>query len=84
MITIVDVMRDEGYEPLPEVTWPLGNMAREYYEQQCGELPLKQLRTKTYGHGSHCFAVYPEWMREPITRMIRQFKTESARQMELF
>ena len=83
-ITIIDVCRDLDVEPYNEMTWSVGNIVRDYYEARYGALPEKDLRTKTSGGGSHCFAVYPEHMRATIERVILAHQTERARQGELF
>jgi hypothetical protein len=83
-LTVIDVMRDLGLEPTPEVTWPVGAIVRDLYEQRYGCLPEKKLRPKTSGEGTHCFAVYPTSMRPEIEKVIRAHQTEAARQMVLF
>jgi hypothetical protein len=83
-ITIIDVCRDERIEPVPELTWAVGARVREIYEMRYGMLPAKDLRTKTGGGGSHCFAIYPENMRATIVKILHEFNTERQRQGELF
>lgn len=80
-ITVVDVMRDMKIEITPELSWTVGTAVRELWMQQNGGLlPEKELRTKTSGHGSHCFAVYPESFRGKIEGIVRYYKTEKTRQ----
>jgi hypothetical protein len=82
-ITVVDVCRELDVEPEPDLTWSVGNLMREWYESHVGELPRKELRSKTYGSGSHCFAVYPEKMREKIASLILAHGAEQSRQIGL-
>lgn len=82
-ITVVDVCRELKIEPLPKLTWPVGARVRDFYEYMYGRPPLKKLRTKTIGKGSHCFAVYPHTMWEHIVHIIRMHQTEEQRQGEL-
>lgn len=84
MITVVDVIRDMGIEPEPNLTWAVGAAVRDLYEDKNGRLPEKRLRTKTDGHGSHCFAVYPESMRPEIEKIVGLFETNNKRQGTLF
>lgn len=83
-ITIIDVMRELRVEPVPELTWSIGAAVRDYYERLHGRAPEKELRTKTCGAGSHCFAIYPQDMRPKIVSIIRLHQLESQRQGELF
>jgi hypothetical protein len=48
------------------------------------ELPDKELRGKTKGPGSHCFAVYPESFVPTIDAIIDKFRLMSASQKDLF
>jgi hypothetical protein len=82
-ITIIDVMRELKIEPVPELTRSVGATVREMYERRFGVPPEKDLRTKTCGAGSHCFAVYPAHLRPDITSIIPMHQTESQRQGEL-
>ena len=83
-ITVIDVCRELQIEPTPALTWPVGNAVRDLYEQRYGCLPEKDLREKTNGTGSHCFAIYPEGMRNDIERIIRLHDWERQRQGDLF
>lgn len=83
-ITIVQVCRDLGVEPTPELTWSVGMRVRDLYERRYGALPEKDLRPKTNARGSHCFAVYPEHMRPDIARVIKAHAWERRRQGDLF
>lgn len=72
-ITIIDVCRQEKVEPVPALTWAVGAQVAALYERRYGRLPSKDLRTKTNGSGSHCFAVYPLRMRDEIANIIKMF-----------
>lgn len=80
MITVIDVCRAMRVEITPQVSWSVGAQARGLYAQRTGRLPEKDLRQKTSGGGSHCFAVYPDWMRPEIEQIIRAHKVEDQRQ----
>jgi len=83
-LTVMDVFRDLGLEPEPAVSWAVGGAVRRLYEAETGGLPPKELRQKTNGHGSHCFAAYPESWRSRIEGVIKQHQTQAARQGALF
>ena len=83
-ITIIDVMRELRIEPTPELSWSIGAAVRDYFERLYGRLPEKELRTKTSGGGSHCFAIYPQEMKSKIINIIHLHQLESQRQGELF
>jgi len=83
-ITIVDVLHDLRIEPTPTLTWAVGAAVRDLYESRYGCLPEKDLRNKTNGPGTHCFAIYPESMRAEIVQVIHHHQTEAQRQGELF
>jgi hypothetical protein len=83
LITVIDVCRELDVEPRPDMTWSVGNLMREWYESNVGELPRKELRNKTYGGGSHCFAVYPQAMRQKIASLILAHDIEQSRQGRL-
>jgi hypothetical protein len=83
-ITVIEVMREMGVEPAPDVSTAIGNRVRDEYEALYGVLPPKALRPKTNGGGSHCFAVYPVEMKPTIERVVREHGAEAARQGSLF
>lgn len=82
-ITVIDVCRDLKVEPLPRLTWPVGARVRDLYEYIYGRPPMKKLRTKTIGKGSHCFAIYPHHMWDAIASIVRMHEVEAAAQGEL-
>jgi hypothetical protein len=83
-ITVLDVMRAMKVEITPAISWSVGARVREAYRTRIGMDPPKALRTKTGGGGSHCFAVYPEDMREEIERIVRSHDAQTATQGSLF
>jgi hypothetical protein len=81
MITVIGVCREMGVEPYPEMTWSVGAAVRDEYVRRFGRLPDKRLGRKTYeDKGSHCFAVYPEDMKDFIKEEIGRHTIELARQ----
>ena len=87
LITIIDVMRARNVEPTSELTWAVGAEVRDEWERRHGALPDKDLRRKTNGGGTHCFAVYPVTFWPVIEGIILAFQmrqqTEALQQMEL-
>jgi hypothetical protein len=77
------IFRELGVEPEPHATWAVGAAAREKYRERFGQLPPKELRPKTNGGGSHCFATYPESMRAEIEALVRAVAAQAARQGSL-
>lgn len=57
--TVIDLIREQGFEPASPLSWEIGAAVRDAYERAHGALPEKDLRPKTSGTGSHCFACYP-------------------------
>ena len=71
--TVIDVMRDMGIkDPDKGLTWTVGDMVKNKWFEIHGQLPEKQLRPKTNGPGSHCFAVYPPAFQPEIKRIIQR------------
>jgi hypothetical protein len=65
-------------------SWTIGAMVRDAWVLEHSELPDKELRGKTKGPGSHCFAVYPESFVPTIDAIIDKFRLMSASQKDLF
>lgn len=84
MITVIEVFKSMGLEPSPDVTWPVGAAVRDRFLKRYGRLPSKELRPKTSGHGSHCFAVYPDDWRPLIVDIIKKARATKAAQSDLF
>lgn len=75
MITVIDVIREWGIEPTRRMTVTVGTVVREQWrDKNNGELPLKALRPKTNGKGSHCIAVYPDEWRTIILDAIANYQ----------
>lgn len=84
-ITVIDVFNALRIEPVPKITWAVGNAVRDLYKSRNNnELPPKALRQKTNADGTHCFATYPTSYFKDIERIIRRYKVEEQRQGELF
>ena len=84
MITVVDVIRGMRLEPTPRLTWSVGTRVQKIYRRRFGYQPPKVLGEKTSGDGgSHCFAVYPVAMRKEIESIVREYRSDAARQVEL-
>lgn len=84
MITVLDVIRDLGLEPEKGLSWTVGNVVREKYKQKTGRLPKKELRPKTNGGGSHCFAVYPDSWYQTIREEVERQETFRASQISMW
>ena len=69
--TVIDICRALGYEPVPPLIWQIGAAVRDDYAGIVGALPMKGLRQKTSGLGSHCFALYPPEYRPRAASLIR-------------
>lgn len=53
--------------------WKAGNVIRDLWladPRSRGKLPVKELRPKATGRGSHCFAVYPAWFVSAIDEVV--------------
>jgi hypothetical protein len=61
----------------------IGAAVAAAWEWQTGTPPLKDLRNKKKGPGSHCFALYPEAFRPRIELIIRGYKPPDADQLSL-
>jgi|APGre2960657505_1045072.scaffolds.fasta_scaffold16614_3 hypothetical protein len=83
-ITVIDVMKKLGVEITNELSWSVGADVRALWEESRGREPDKELRAKTSGAGSHCFAVYPVSFASTIEGVIKAHKADAARQMSLF
>lgn len=81
--TLIDVFRLLKIEPLKESTWPAGAACRDAFEKVYGHPPEKELRTKTAGVGSHCFAVYPWEFFGKAAEIVKMFNLERERQLQL-
>jgi hypothetical protein len=83
-VTVHDVAKDMGVE-LDDVTaWSVGAQVAAAWGWQSGTPPLKDLRTKKKGAGSHCFALYPPAFRKRMELIIRAYRPPGADQLALF
>ena len=77
-----------GIEATNEFSWIVGALVRDRYETIVGEKPMKALRVKTRGAGSHCFAVYPPEFLDEADKIISgtaiKMQQERDRQGNLF
>jgi hypothetical protein len=64
-ITVPQVARAMNVDLQPREAWSVGSTIASMYQDRVGHLPTKDLRPKTTGAGSHCFAIYPpHWEKE--------------------
>lgn len=84
MVTIIDVARSMGVEMSKEVSWEVGTACANKYREIYGTQPMKDLRTKTSGGGTHCFAIYPQTFVPIIKAAIEAAGAERDRQESLF
>lgn len=70
--SVIEVMQSMGIKPNKQLSWTVGSTTRAKWEKTYGRLPDKELRPKTNGNGSHCFAVYPGWFKKEIKRIVKQ------------
>ena len=72
MRSVIVRVRALGYEPEKRLDWAVGAAAREEYASATEDLPVKELRVKTSGKGSHCMAVYPDWFIPRLDEIVRE------------
>ncbi len=78
-ITVQEVARAIGATLGSREAWSIGSVMSTEYEKRFGSLPPKELRPKTNGSGSHCFATYPpSW--EPMIRRAIEAATNAGKQ----
>ena len=83
--TVIQRLRELKFDATKRQRWEIGAQVRERWRDlHEGELPEKELRRKTCGEGSHCFAVYPKWFLKEIDSIIERHRLQSQRQQELF
>lgn len=83
-VTVIDVARFMGVEMPKEVAWEVGTAVANAYRSQYNRQPPKDLRPKTSGGGTHCFAVYPRAFVPIIVDAITRAGAEKERQSSLF
>ena len=83
-VTVHDVAEQIGVELDDEMAWSVGAKIASAWEWQTGTPPLKDLRSKKNGGGSHCFALYPPAFVDRMRLIIRGYRPPNADQMNLF
>lgn len=83
-VTVIDRFRALGLATSNEMTWAAGDIVRDRYEEKYGEPPPKELRRKTIGVGSHCFATYPLSFIPVIDEIVRAMQAADDAQGRLF
>lgn len=63
-----------GLSPIDNSTlnWAAGDRLQAAYAKVHGDQPDKELRRKTRGGGSHCFAAYPDWFLETMDGILQE------------
>lgn len=82
-ISIHDVAERLGVVLTNEQAWEIGASTANAYEAAMGDRPVKDLRPKKTGPGSHCFAIYPPTWAPVLERAIRAAGAEADRQGRL-
>jgi hypothetical protein len=82
-LTVHDVARQMQVVLSDAQAWRVGSRMASAWEYVVGSPPVKDLRTKKLGTGSHCFALYPPVWRERVERFIRAEQTALLDQGEL-
>jgi hypothetical protein len=87
MFTVIDVIRELGFETETRMDWSIGHKLRDAWHKDSGHLPVKGLRTKTCGRGVHCFALYPDQYRDEarflVARECERRDADLKRQLDL-
>ena len=84
MTTVSERIEALNFDATTRQRWSIGNAVRDRYVKMYGQLPVKALRRKTSGIGSHCFAIYPPEFQPEIDAIIEQYKLSNERQGRLF
>ena len=83
-IAIPQVARAMSVELSPREAWSIGSEVATLYQRRVGAQPTKDLRPKTSGSGSHCFAVYPPAWEKTIRAVIESHIADRRTQNDLF
>lgn len=83
-ITVIQVFKALDVLPQRTKTWPIGSHVAALYREEFGHEPPKELRPKTKGGGTHCFAVYPDNWFTRIADAIREFERKNGPQGDLW
>lgn len=84
MITIIQVAQSIGVNLDKATAWSIGSEMASVYVNEFGQQPPKELRPKTSGGGTHCFAVYPASWKARIVKAIRSRELIAKSQKNLF
>jgi len=79
-ISIHSVSRDLQVELSNEQAWEVGKQMAAAWVRIMKRPPVKDLRTKKAGAGSHCFALYPPSWQPMFEAAIRVIQAQAARQ----
>lgn len=83
-LTVHDVATGMGLELSNDQAWIAGAALAKRWSDIMGTLPLKDLRTKKSGAGSHCFAIYPPHWSGHIEAVVRSVQPGASPQGDLF
>jgi hypothetical protein len=83
--SIHDRARELRIELTNEQAWEIGRRMQKLWEWSVGTSPVKDLRGKKGGTGSHCFALYPptEQWKERMDRWIFTVRAQEEKQLSL-
>jgi hypothetical protein len=82
-ISIHTVAADLQVELSNEEAWHIGKAVAAKWAEVMHRQPVKDLRRKKMGLGSHCFALYPPSWQPVFERAIRAITARAARQGRL-
>ena len=82
-ISIHDVARSMGRELDSLQNWAVGSSVADEWNDVMRARPVKDLRTKKAGTGSHCLALYPPTWLPIIRAAIEEVRAKRAAQLEL-
>ena len=83
MVTVIEVAESMGVELPKKAAWEVGSAVAAAYRSVYGTQPIKDLRPKSNGGGSHCFAIYPAPFVPIIQEAIERAGAEKDRQSKL-
>jgi hypothetical protein len=78
-----EIAEEMGVVLTNEQAWAIGAAVQRRWEEHHGTLPVKELRPKKNGPGSHCFAVYPPPYHPLIRDLIRAINPDTSPQGRL-
>lgn len=83
-MTVIERLKERRLTMSKQQRWQLGAAARDRFIELTGRAPRKELRTKTSGAGSHCFAIYPREFEVELDALIDSYKAADDAQKKLF